>query len=64
MITINGRSLNINGVRLIEYLTENSYNIQRVVVELNGNILPKGEYETTVLKENDVVEILAFVGGG
>ena len=36
----------------------------RVAVELNLNILPKDEYETTGLKEGDQLEIVHFVGGG
>lgn len=36
----------------------------RVAVELNLGIVPKIEYATTVLKENDHVEVVHFVGGG
>lgn len=36
----------------------------RVAVELNLDILPKDEYETTGLKEGDQLEIVHFVGGG
>ena len=36
----------------------------RVAVELNLDILPKNEYETTGLKEGDQLEIVHFVGGG
>ncbi|MDE7226559.1 MAG: sulfur carrier protein ThiS, partial [Ruminococcus sp.] len=30
----------------------------------NGNIVPKKEYETTVLENGDSLEIVGFVGGG
>lgn len=36
----------------------------RVAVELNGKIVPRLEYARTVLKEDDSVEIVGFVGGG
>jgi sulfur carrier protein len=36
----------------------------RVAVELNLDIVPKKQYETTVLKESDRVEVVHFVGGG
>jgi len=36
----------------------------RVAVELNLDIVPKKQYETTVLKESDLVEVVHFVGGG
>ena len=36
----------------------------RVAVEVNGKIVPKTEYSRTVLKDDDSVEIVGFVGGG
>ncbi len=36
----------------------------KIVVELNLEILPKDEYDKTILKEDDKIEIVAFVGGG
>lgn len=36
----------------------------RVAVEVNMDIIPKGEYGSTPLKEGDAVEIVQFVGGG
>jgi sulfur carrier protein len=36
----------------------------RVAVEHNGNIVPRGEWETTGLHEGDRLEIVHFVGGG
>lgn len=40
------------------------YPIQRIAVEINGNIIPKSKYDTTILKDNDIIEIVSFVGGG
>jgi sulfur carrier protein len=37
---------------------------RRVAVELNLDILPKGEYDSTTLKDGDRLEIVHFVGGG
>ena len=37
---------------------------ERVVVEVNLNILKRAEHPTTILKEGDQVEIVHFVGGG
>lgn len=36
----------------------------RVAVELNFDIVPKGRFADTLLKEGDKVEIVNFVGGG
>jgi len=36
----------------------------RVAVELNREIVRRGEWESTVLKDGDRLEIVHFVGGG
>ena len=35
-----------------------------VSVELNGQILKRTEFEKTILKDDDKVEFLYFMGGG
>ncbi len=51
-------------INLKEYLDKNGYDINRIAVELNGEILPKSKYSETVIKSDDNVEIVSFVGGG
>lgn len=64
MITINGEKLEKSEIRLSDYLAEKKYKTERIAVEINGDILPKSQYETTVLKDGDKAEIVSFVGGG
>lgn len=64
MVKINGEKLNIAGENVAEYLSESGYDLKRVAVELNGDILPKSQYADTLLKDNDVIEVVSFVGGG
>ena len=65
MVKVNGEvAENIAGKNITEYLTESGYDIKRVAVELNGDILPKAQYESTLLQDGDSVEIVSFVGGG
>lgn len=65
MVKINGENTeNIAGKNIAEYLTENGYDIRRVAVELNGDVLPKTEFNSTILNDGDSVEIVSFVGGG
>ena len=64
MVKINGEELSIAGENVAEYLSESGYDIKRVAVELNGDILPKSQYADTLLKDGDSVEIVSFVGGG
>lgn len=64
MICINGEKIEKSEIKLSSYLEENEINPQRIAVELNGEILPKSQYNEAVLKDGDVVEIVNFVGGG
>jgi sulfur carrier protein len=63
-ITVNGEELAINPNTVLGYLVEIGLDPRRVAVELNMDILEKGEYATTMLNEGDRVEIVHFVGGG
>lgn len=64
MVRINGTELNVAGRTVAEYLSESGYDTKRVAVELNGDILPKAQYDSTVLHDGDSVEVVSFVGGG
>ena len=64
MICINGEKIEKEEIKISSYLEENKINVQRIAVELNGEILPKSLYGDTVLKDGDIVEIVNFVGGG
>ncbi len=64
MLKINGEEKNTVGKTVAEYLTESGYDIKRVAVEINGDILPKTQYENTFLQDGDNVEVVSFVGGG
>lgn len=52
------------GMNVKEYLLSKGYSLSFIAVELNGNILPKTEYESYIISEDDKLEIVAFVGGG
>ena len=64
MVKINGEAKNVAGMTLLEFLTMEKYNPQQIAVECNEEIVPKRQYETFILKENDRLEIVRFVGGG
>ncbi len=64
MICINGNKIEKSEIKLSDYLYENNIAESRIAVEINGRILPKKQYSKTVLKDNDFVEIVNFVGGG
>ena len=47
-----------------EFLEESGYDMQKVAVEKNGEIIPKINFETEILLNTDKIEIVCFVGGG
>lgn len=65
MITVNGKEIVLNEpTSVADYLAQNNYQIKRIAVEMNGNILPKYSYSDTMLKDGDRLEVVSFVGGG
>ncbi len=64
MIKINGETLDLNQIKLTEYLKANGYQADRIAIELNAEILPKAKYMECILHDGDLVEIVSFVGGG
>ena len=64
MVRINGILENCAGSTLAGYLSGTEYDPARIAVERNGEIVPKAQYRTTVLEEDDVIEVVSFVGGG
>mgnify|MGYP004551011125 FL=1 len=64
MIRINGNDITADGKTVAEYLESENYKMERIVVEINGNIIPKSTYAETILKDGDTVEVVSFVGGG
>ena len=63
-ITTNGEAASIDPLSVQEYLISLGIDPRRVAVELNRDILPKAQYQDTLLKDGDCLEIVHFVGGG
>ena len=64
MLKINGTETEAAGKTISEYLEIANFHPHRIAVELNGEIIPKAEYDATVLKDGDEMEIVWFMGGG
>lgn len=62
---VNGESIpateDLTVSKLLEQL---GYPVSRIAVEVNRDIVPKAQYDTHVLHNDDVVEIVCFMGGG
>lgn len=64
MVKVNGLELELAGLTVAQYLATTDYDCKRIAVERNGNIVPKAQYDTTVLQDGDCLEVVSFVGGG
>ncbi len=64
MVKINGEEKDVAGISVAKFLEDNNYDVSRVVVEVNFDIIPKNEYDTYMFKDEDSVEVVSFVGGG
>ena len=65
-LVINGEEVTSkDGLNVNEILVEQEVKMPEMVsVEINGQILRRSEFDTTVLNEGDKVEFLYFMGGG
>jgi thiamine biosynthesis protein ThiS len=64
-ITLNGDPYPLDGDTPLTALLERlKMRRGRVAVEINRKIVPKDNYDATVVRVGDHVEIINFVGGG
>lgn len=65
MVIVNGKEIEFKENTTIIGLL-NQYNLKedRVVVEVNLNIVKEDDYDSYILNEEDRIEIISFVGGG
>jgi sulfur carrier protein len=64
-IFLNGKDTIIqNNSEVLNILLEYNLSPKTVIVELNKKVLVQEEINKTILKENDKLEVLRFVGGG
>ena len=64
-IYINGKKKNINiKYKIINILEDYSLKNKLVAIEVNQEIIPKSNYKTKKINQNDRIEILELIGGG
>jgi sulfur carrier protein len=65
MIKLNGIEKNVAaGTTLLEVLEGEGYDTSVIATQINGDIVPRAEYPTHQIQDGDVIEVVAFVGGG
>ena len=63
-IKINGKPEDIEEKNILDILKAKNVEPRMVAVEVNGELIERDNYETTILKEGDEIEFLYFMGGG
>ena len=64
-ITVNGKTNQMDdGTSIVMLLSH--YNIKNpmTIVEVNETVVPKDQWESHALKEDDKIEIIQLMGGG
>lgn len=65
MIILNGKEKEqYSELSLTELLEREGYDIRKIAVEINGEIISKSIYRETRVRSGDKIEIVSFVGGG
>ncbi len=65
-LTINGksRSFDANEFNVAQLVQTLELTGKRLAIELNGEIVPRSQFESTHLADGDKLEIVGAVGGG
>jgi len=64
-IIINGKqATSSEGSTLADLVAQKKLNVATIIVEHNARIVPQSEWPEILLRPEDAVEILSFVGGG
>ena len=64
-IQLNGKKVSIKlNISIYDLLVRYKLNNKKVAIEHNGKIIQKGRYKKKLLKNNDKIEIVHFIGGG
>ena len=64
-IQLNGKKISIkSNFSILELVKKYNLDNKKIAVEYNGAIVPKIRYKKKILKDNDKLEIVHFIGGG
>ncbi|MEN8904718.1 MAG: sulfur carrier protein ThiS [Clostridiales bacterium] len=64
-VKLNGLEYETNEKTTLKiFLSEKLKSLDKIVVEHNYNIIDKKDLEKIILNDDDIIEVLKFVGGG
>lgn len=64
-ITLNGQKHNIeSNITLKQMLINLNIEQNNIIAEVNGEVVTKDDFSNKIINENDIIELVRFVGGG
>lgn len=64
-VTVNGKVIELSeGTTLADLLGSEGYDRSRIAVEVDGDICPRADLGSRVIRGGETVEVVSFVGGG
>ena len=63
-VFVNGELREVKASTLAGLITELDLPVARIAVELNRDVVRRSDWDSTMLKDEDRIEIVHFVGGG
>lgn len=64
-VTVNGKVIEVpEGTTLADLLGSEGYDRSRIAVEVDGDICPRANLGSRVIRGGETVEVVSFVGGG
>ncbi len=63
-VYVNGELREVDAPSLAELVAQLELPVARIAIELNREVVRRSEWGSTMLKDEDRIEIVHFVGGG
>jgi thiamine biosynthesis protein ThiS len=65
-IILNNRdeSFELEQMNILQLLEQKNFSFKMLVIKVNGKLIRKTEYESTMVKEGDEVMVLHLISGG
>ena len=64
-IQLNGKKITIkSNLSILDLLKKYKLSNKKIAIELNGAIISKINFKKKILKNNDKIEVVHFIGGG
>lgn len=63
-IVLNGESRPVEARTLAELVDELGLQQRMIAIERNLEVVPKSQYDSTLLEDNDRIELVHMIGGG